>query len=91
MMIDTHFLLNRSQCVIFNGKRSRNPPVTSGVHRGSLLRPVLFLVFINDLEELDCQVALFAGDMLMYQTMKCSHNTWNLQENSTPLSKWADK
>ena len=48
-------LLNRSQCVILNGKKSKNLPVTSDVPQGSVLEHVLFLVFINDLpEEVDC-------------------------------------
>ena len=46
----------------------------------------------NDLpEEVDCQVALFADDTLMYQAVKCSHDTLKFQENLTALSKWADR
>ena len=54
---------------------------------------VLFLVFINDLppKEVDCQVALFADDTLMHQTIKCSHDTLKFQENLTALSKWVYK
>ena len=49
-------------------------------------------MFINDLPgEVDCQVALFADDTLMYQTIKCSHNILKFQENLTVLSKWADR
>ena len=49
-------------------------------------------MFSNDLpEEVDCQVALFADNTLMYQTIKCSHDTLKFQENLTALSKWADR
>ena len=76
----------------FNGKNSKNLPVTLDVPQGSVLGPVGILVFINDLpEEVDCQVARFAGENLMYQTIKCSHDTLKFQENLTAPSKWADK
>ena len=49
-------------------------------------------MFINNLpEEVDCQVALFADDTLMYQTIKCSHDTLKFQENLAAVSKWADR
>ena len=89
-----NFLLNRSHPMCHSKwkKKSKNLPVTSGVPQGSVLGPVLFLVFINDLpKEVDCQVALFSDDTLMYQTIKCSHDTLKFQENLTALSKWADR
>ena len=49
-------------------------------------------MFINNLpEEVDCQVALFTDDTLMYQTIKCPHDTLKFQENLTAFSKWDDK
>ena len=71
------------------GKKSKNLHATSGESPGFVLGPVLFLVIMN--EKVDCWVALFADNSLMYQTIKCSHNTSKFQRNLTAFSKWAGK
>jgi len=67
-------------------------PVCSGVLQGSVLGPVPFLVFINDLPEcLNCSCALFANDTIVYQEISSSEDCKRFQQNLNSLSTWAEK
>ena len=60
------FLDNRKEAVVINGVNSYWIPVSSGVLQGSVLRPILFLVYINDLpEQVKSRVMPFADDTAM--------------------------
>ena len=67
------FLYERTQKVALEGKFSSNKPVLSGVPQGSVLGPLLFLVYINDMQEglsKDTKLKLFADDSLLYRKNK---------------------
>ena len=85
------FLHNRTQRVVVNGVFSDDAPVSSGVPQGSVLGPLLFLCYINDLPNcVKSQVRLFADDSLLYRTINSVHDAVQLQEDLTALEVWAN-
>ena len=87
-----NFLSGRTQSVILEGQCSQHSAVTSGVPQGTVIGPLLFLVYINDLP--DCvksQVRLFADDAFLYREISNQADCEQLQSDLQSLEKWEDK
>ncbi len=85
------FLSNRSQCVSVNGVLSKCADVTSGVPHGSVLGPVLFLVYINDISDcISSNKSLFADDSILYRQINSPQVHQILQEDLNKLCKWSE-
>ncbi len=86
------FLIGRSQTVVLDGENSSEVPVTSGVPQGSVLGPLLFLLYINDLpDSITSQVRLFADDTAVYLTMNDQSDCKQLQTDLDHLMEWEGK
>ena len=70
-----NYPLNRKQRVILNGSRSEYSVIESGVSQGSVLGPLLFLIYINDLERnIKSNTKCFADDTSLFSTVKSPCN-----------------
>ena len=66
----TDFLKDRKQRVVLNGQNSSWANVEAGVPQGSILGPLLFLIYINDLpDNLSANVKLFADDTSLFSVV----------------------
>jgi hypothetical protein len=86
------FLHNRSQCVAIENVFSSVSTVISGVPQGSVLGPVLFLVFINDIDVIchgRSRIKLFADDLKIYNIVDISNPTATLQLSLDQLVNWS--
>ena len=82
------FLGDREQCVVVDG-RSSPEAVTSGVPQGTVLGPLLFLLYINDLPSVvSSQVRLFADDCLMYHPFSSIEDQVAMQHDLDSLERW---
>jgi len=86
------WLRNRRQRVCIKGKQSTWEEVWSGVPQGSVLGPLLFLIFINDLEEnTSGNVLKFADDTKIFRQVRDVQDNISMQADLDQLVEWANK
>ena len=87
------FLANRKQRTVLNGKTSNWGSVTAGVPQGSILGPLFYLVYINDLtEDLRCNAKLFADDTSLFTIVHNANAAASDMNHDLEIIKaWASK
>jgi len=88
-----NYLAERQQRVVINGMSSRSSRVLSGVPQGSILGPLLFLIYINDITDInismESRLVLYADDILLFRPIRTTGDYSALQADIDALSNWA--
>ena len=88
------FLIGRNQRVLVEGVASTPTNVLSGVPQGTVLGPLFFLIYINDISEglsKGTKIRLFADDSLLYRTIRTPQDAKILQKDLETLQLWESK
>lgn len=85
------FLSQRTQVVVVNGEESTLGHVLSGIPQGSVLGPILFVIYINDiLERINSDGLLFADDTKIFKCILSREDALSLQTDINLLEQWSD-
>ena len=87
-----HWLTDRKQRVIMEGETSAWIAVHSGVPQGSVLGPLLFLIYINYIEDgIASNIFKFADDTTIFIRVQTRQECHTLQEDLNILLQWSEK
>ena len=87
-----NYLGEREQSVVLDGIKSSSKHVLSGVPQGSILGPILFVLFINDLPQgisEDTHLALYADDTKIWRSIRNEEDIVQLQKDINNLHMWS--
>ena len=86
-----NYLQNRKQRVVLNGQHSCWSDVQAGVPQGSILGPLLFLIYINDIpDNITSSVKLFADDTSIFsKVLDVNASAENLNHDLSVVNEWA--
>ena len=88
-----NYLSNRKQRVVLNGSFSDYQQIESGVPQGSVLGPLLFLVYINDLEKnIRSKIKFFADDTMLFSIVHDPYiSATHLNHDLETINRWASQ
>ena len=85
------YLNGRTQTVIVNGEKSNEAPVISGIPQGTVLGPLLFVIYINDLlDNISSNGLLYADDTKIFRHISSKDDAMALQTDISKLEDWAE-
>ena len=80
------FLCYRQQRVVVNGAKSDWAPVLFGVPQGTVLGPLLFSLYINDIStDIDCVIRFYTNECVCYREIKDTEDTLKIQKDIDQL------
>ena len=86
------YLTGRKQRVVLDGLSSSLSPVSSGVPQGSILGPLLFIIFMNSLSDVPLspgsKLIMYADDILLYKPVRCPEDSADLQADVDSILSW---
>ena len=86
-----NFLSNRQQFVLVNGKKSRGENVLSGVPQGTVLGPLFFIIYINDINDVisHSRIKIFADDSKLIKSVNNLEDKNHMKEDIKSVMNWA--
>ena len=85
-----NFLIGSSQRVVVSSAKSEWAPVTNGIPPRSVLRPVLFIIYVNDLPDIiHSSIQMFPDDTKVFNKITCPSDCKELQRDIDSLVEWS--